>query len=79
VYLPHANYVLSLHKFWGDFEDPQLDLLFNVADCFQITGKYREAEHMYRQTLELREKMLGVDHPSTLGSMNLASVLHDPG
>jgi hypothetical protein len=35
---------------------------------------------MHRQTLELIEKMLGIDHPSTLGSMNnLASVLGSQG
>ena len=80
MYFPHANYVLNLHKFWGDFKDPQSDLLFNVAECFRITGKYREAEHMYRQTLELTEKLLGIDHPSTLESMNnLALVLRHQG
>ncbi|KAF2818040.1 hypothetical protein CC86DRAFT_310088, partial [Ophiobolus disseminans] len=39
-------------------------------------GKYKEAEAMHRQTLALKEKVLGPEHPDTLTSMNnLASVL----
>ena len=35
---------------------------------------------MHRQTLELREKVLGPEHPDTLTSMNnLAEVLTDQG
>jgi hypothetical protein len=42
--------------------------------------KYDEAEQMYRQTLELKQKVLGQEHPSTLNSMNgLASVLRNQG
>ena len=41
-----------------------------------LRGKYREAEAMHRQTLALREKVLGHKHPHTLTSMNdLAEVL----
>jgi Tfp pilus assembly protein PilF len=55
-------------------------LLHNLVWCFQIKGKYAEAEAMYRQTLELKETVLGKDHPSTLGSiMNLANSLDDQG
>jgi tetratricopeptide (TPR) repeat protein len=39
-------------------------------------GKYSEAEDMYQQTLELRERVLGKEHPDTLTSMdNLALLL----
>jgi tetratricopeptide (TPR) repeat protein len=42
--------------------------------------KYEEAEEVHRQTLKLREKVLGKEHPSTLSSMsNLALVLRDQG
>jgi hypothetical protein len=51
-------------------------VLFNVGEYFRQTGKYAEAEQRYRHTLELMEKVLGVDHLSTLDSMNnLAIVL----
>jgi hypothetical protein len=43
-------------------------------------GKYEEAEAINRQTLARREKVLGPEHPDTLGSMNnLAGVLNSQG
>jgi hypothetical protein len=55
-------------------------MLFNVGEFFHQTEKYLEAEIMYRRTLELREKVLGREHPSTLASMNnLALVLDCQG
>jgi hypothetical protein len=33
-------------------------------------GKHSEAETMYRQTLQLRERVLGKDYPDTLASIN---------
>ncbi|KAK4224628.1 hypothetical protein QBC38DRAFT_484983, partial [Podospora fimiseda] len=42
--------------------------------------KYEEAEKMHRQALQLFEKVLGKEHPSTLSSMgNLVGVLNDQG
>jgi hypothetical protein len=35
-----------------------------------------EAEAMHRQTLQLREKVLGVEHPWTLTSMSLTHNIH---
>ena len=80
IYLPHAQSVLNLQEYSGDFEESQQDLLFNVGECFRISGKYAEAERMYRQALELKKKVLGQEHPSTLDSMdNLALVLRRQG
>ncbi|KAK0733541.1 hypothetical protein B0T26DRAFT_745576 [Lasiosphaeria miniovina] len=43
-------------------------------------AKYEEAEQMHQQALELREKVLGREHPSTLSSMNnLGLVLKSQG
>jgi hypothetical protein len=43
-------------------------------------GKHVEAEQMHRQTLELRTKVLGLEHPYTLTSMSqLARVLSRQG
>jgi hypothetical protein len=43
-------------------------------------GKYDEAEPMSRQTLQLTEKALGLEHPHTLTSMNnLAALLDNQG
>lgn len=41
-----------------------------VAKVLIQQGKYEQAEHLFRQTLELREKVLGLEHPDTLKSMN---------
>ncbi|KAK5214567.1 hypothetical protein LTR72_012261 [Exophiala xenobiotica] len=46
----------------------------------EVWRPYGEAEEMHRQTLDLREKVLGEEHQSTLGSMNnLALVLRQQG
>ncbi|KAK5203069.1 hypothetical protein LTR41_011191 [Exophiala xenobiotica] len=78
-YLPHALSVVSFHEY--DFrEQAGIDLLFNIAATHALLGKYREAELTYRQTLDLKNKVLGEKHPSTLGSMNnLAVVLGQQG
>jgi hypothetical protein len=40
----------------------------NLAAVLRSQGKYEEAEGMHRQVLELREKVLDQEHPSTLSS-----------
>ncbi|KAI6080516.1 hypothetical protein F4821DRAFT_55383 [Hypoxylon rubiginosum] len=76
-YLPHGQTVLQLQE---NSANKETGLLFNVAESYFMLGKYNEAEQMYRQTLEVRERVLGREHPSTLGSMNnLADVLGNQG
>jgi hypothetical protein len=41
----------------------------NLAEVFSRQGKYEAAEALHRQTLQLREKVLGVEHPETLTSV----------
>jgi len=38
-------------------------------------GKYEQTEEMYRQTLRLKETMIGKVHPSTLMSMNILGLM----
>ncbi|KAF6787316.1 Kinesin light chain 3 [Colletotrichum sojae] len=38
----------------------------NLANVLNSQGKYEAVEQMHRQTLELREKVLGPNHPSTI-------------
>ena len=41
-------------------------------------GKYKTAEKMHRRVLELKEKVLGSEHPATLTNMNnLVEVLRN--
>ncbi|KAF1935581.1 hypothetical protein EJ02DRAFT_484297 [Clathrospora elynae] len=52
----------------------------NLAQVLESQGKYEDAESMNRQTLALKETVLGREHPSTLTSMsNLALVLGHQG
>jgi Flp pilus assembly protein TadD len=52
----------------------------NLAIALDKQGKYAEAEGMHRQTLKLREMVLGKDHADTLASMNnLAESLRPQG
>ncbi|KAK8009195.1 kinesin light chain [Apiospora marii] len=51
-----------------------------TPDRFDVHRLYSEAEQMHRQTLTLKETVLGRGHPDTLGSMNnLANVLDRQG
>jgi tetratricopeptide (TPR) repeat protein len=81
TYLPHALCVIATMRqsFSGMINLPSR-LLHNLAECSRITGKYAEAEAMYRQTLQLKETLLGKDHPDTLMSMmGLATSLSQYG
>jgi hypothetical protein len=78
-YLPHTLAALEFRDHSTD-KVAKSSLLFKVAVGNYILGKYQDAEELYRQTLELRTKELGTEHPSTLTSMNeLAIVLHKQG
>ncbi|KAI1320991.1 hypothetical protein F5Y16DRAFT_417212 [Xylariaceae sp. FL0255] len=77
-YLPHGQAVLEIDGAVQTSGDS--GLLVAVAESYSILGKYSQAEHLYRQTLELRERVLGRENPDTLTSMNnLAFVLRNQG
>ncbi|KAK5263049.1 hypothetical protein LTR96_011516, partial [Exophiala xenobiotica] len=78
-YLPHALSAVHFQEHEVR-EEAGIRLLFNIAESYTLLGRYGEAEEMHRQTLDLREKVLGEEHQSTLGSMNnLALVLRQQG
>ncbi|KAI1159456.1 hypothetical protein F5B18DRAFT_677291 [Nemania serpens] len=77
-YLPHAQAVLEVDG--AIHMDKDGSLLFNIAQSYFILGKYNIAEQLYWQTLQLKEEVLGREHPDTLASMNnLAGVLRRQG
>jgi tetratricopeptide (TPR) repeat protein len=41
-----------------------------VAHCQHTQGEYQEAEPVYRKGLEIRQRMLGEEHPDTATSYN---------
>jgi hypothetical protein len=76
AYLPHARHVLALSHPLDRNKEAKIKLLFKVGWCLTSDGQYTEAEKMHRQTLEMRVKVLGPEHPETLTSINeLAWVL----
>jgi tetratricopeptide (TPR) repeat protein len=84
MYLPHAQCTIATFNMGlsRTIETKELlwRLLYNLGECSRIKGKYAEAEAMGRQTLQLRETVLGKDHPDTLASMNnLALSFHQQG
>jgi tetratricopeptide (TPR) repeat protein len=75
-YLPHAQTALEFREDSTN-EEAKRDLLSSVALSHAILGKYQTAQVMHRQTLELTEKVLGEEHPDTLGSMNNLALMLD--
>lgn len=57
-----------------------MSLLNRIRSCEWTLGRYKAAEQTERQLLNLREGVLGKEHPDTLGSMNnLALALSGQG
>jgi tetratricopeptide (TPR) repeat protein len=80
IYLPHARHILALPHLLDGNKEAEIKLLFRVGWCLHSNGQYVEAEQMHRQTLELREQELGLEHRDTLASMNkLATALSSQG
>jgi tetratricopeptide (TPR) repeat protein len=54
--------------------------MHNLALVYSQRGKYGQAEALHSKTLEIRRRVLGGEHPDTLGSMhNLALVYSQRG
>ncbi|APZ54423.1 Tetratricopeptide repeat-containing protein [Salipiger abyssi] len=49
----------------------------NLAVLYRSTGRYGEAEPLYRRALEARERVLGPEHPDTLRSVNNLAALYE--
>lgn len=60
--------------------DTKLNLLSNLVQAIDYAGRWGEAEPMYKDLIARQERVLGPDHPSTLGSLsNLSVCLIDQG
>ena len=58
----------------------EADLRSTLGDVYTDLGEYLSAESMHRQALEIREKLLGNEHPDVATSLNnLARVLGEQG
>ena len=50
--------------------------LNNLAALYQAQGKLKEAEWRYRRALNIKEKLLGPDHPDVAMTANNLAVLY---
>nr|XP_036586704.1 uncharacterized protein CTRU02_03292 [Colletotrichum truncatum]KAF6797261.1 hypothetical protein CTRU02_03292 [Colletotrichum truncatum] len=79
AYFPHAQAALQVQDRCTD-EEALWNLLSITGEIHELLGKYGEAEHIERKILELKQKVLGIENPRTLNSMNnLAVVLERQG
>ncbi|XRM46413.1 hypothetical protein ABZX51_009448 [Aspergillus tubingensis] len=78
-YLPHALSLIAEAGFWKE-QEKYIDLIRNVCSCLSSDGRWKEAEELGVQVLELHKRVLGPEHPDTLTSMdNLASTYWNQG
>ncbi|KAL9041630.1 MAG: hypothetical protein Q9214_004041, partial [Letrouitia sp. 1 TL-2023] len=67
----------SLHRSVPEHRSYSLSLF---ASCYQSSGRYDDAEELYKRALTGNEEQLGPDHPDTLRTVqNLANVYSDKG
>ncbi len=75
-YLPHALLCATAiaHGNMQFFE--AANLLHNVGIYFYNRGQYQEAEPLIQRALEIRERVLGPEHPDTAQSLNSLALLY---
>jgi hypothetical protein len=77
--LPHAQQALS-HSLAEDKDEERLDLASRCARTLYSDGRYKDAEELQLQVVQMRKGVRGDEHPSTLTSMaNLASTYSHQG
>lgn len=80
--LPHANRCTQqlVDMLEGDLESEQLDQLHdafqNLGLLYSYSGRWGEAEAMYRRAIAGREKSLGSHHKKTIATLNNLGVLY---
>ena len=78
-YLPHARTALESSEATSNMQ-AKSDLLSKIGRSLSDLGKYQESEAIHRQTLEIREQVLGKTHLLTLHSLNnLAESIRQQG
>ncbi|OAG10075.1 kinesin light chain 3 [Paraphaeosphaeria sporulosa] len=77
--LPHAQYALSCSQV-GDGGRERLDLARKCAMSLHSDGRYKEAEELFVQVVQITKGVLDDEHPNRLASMgNLASTYRSHG
>ena len=81
AYLSHACAVLELEGTQSKDERlAKASLLYRTAGLFDYQGQCKDAEKFLVEAKEIRSKLLGLEHPDTLTTMdNLASTYRNQG
>lgn len=68
-------------KQYSDADDTKFsDLLLNLSLTLSASGELKEAERLQKEAIEIRKKILGVQHPDTItASANLAGTYRELG
>ena len=78
TYLPHVSYVLISDVVAKD--EKRITLAWRFGMCLYTDGRYDEAETPFVEVMQMRQRVLGVEHPDTLTSIaNLASTYRNQG
>ncbi|KAI3035032.1 hypothetical protein CBS76997_10834 [Aspergillus niger] len=78
-HLPHALSLIAEAGFRKE-QEKYIDFIRNVCSCLYRDGRWKEAEELGVQELEMCKQVLGPEHPDTLTSMgNLASTYWNQG
>ena len=79
-YLAHAQIAAQLIKQWEMQFPEAINLLDRCGHYLYQRAQYTEAEALYRQALEIREHVLGPEHPDVAISLsNLTTLYWDQG
>ena len=77
--IPHLQEFIQQSEDAGTEEDTASGLN-NIGSLYYAMGKYIDAEPLFVRSLDIREKILGSDHPSTASSLyNLARLYAQMG
>ena len=52
-------------------------MLDNLAGIFSILSKYEKAESLFNQSLEIRKRIFGLEHPDTASTLNNIGLLYE--
>ena len=75
-YLPHAQVCATLIKQWAINSSEATQLLDRVGFYLQERAQYDLTEPLYKQALDIREKVLGAEHPDIAHSLNHLAELY---
>jgi tetratricopeptide (TPR) repeat protein len=81
------RYIVAVPPVGNSIQVPNTLALFslgnslnNLADLYRVQGKYTEAEPLYKRSLKMMEKALGLNHPSVADVLdNLAMCCRKTG